>query len=150
MRPVTWDLRPWAGKQAIFQIIDTATGPWGNIGVDDIILSDHPAPSFGPLAEEKDFGTLTVALLNRQSRDFGISTVAEGSLPESIFSMPTEPTKSATKPFGIKLIGSLTRKMKLAPGASSKATFVVAWHMPNLQMERMPTEKGRYYATRFA
>jgi uncharacterized protein (DUF608 family) len=53
-----------------------------------------------------------------------------------------------TKSFGEKLIGSLTRKMKLAPGASAKVTFVLTWHMPNLKLSRLPG--GRHYASRFA
>jgi hypothetical protein len=38
--------------------------------------------------------------------------------------------------------------LKLPPGRSAKATFVLTWHMPNLKLERLPT--GRHYATRFA
>ena len=38
--------------------------------------------------------------------------------------------------------------MKLAPGASATATFVLTWHLPNLKLNRLPP--GRHYATRFA
>jgi hypothetical protein len=50
-------------------------------------------------------------------------------------------------PFEQKLMGSLTRKLRLAPGASIKTTFVLAWNMSNLRMSKLPP--GRHYATRF-
>jgi uncharacterized protein (DUF608 family) len=37
--------------------------------------------------------------------------------------------------------------MKLAPGASAHATFLLTWHMPNLKLDRLPP--GRQYAQRF-
>ena len=53
----------------------------------------------------------------------------------------------AKKGFDEKLIGSLTRKLKLKPGESATAVFVLSWHLPNLKMNRLPP--GRHYATRF-
>jgi hypothetical protein len=150
MRPVTWDVRPWAGRTATLQIVDEESGPWGNIGVDDIILSDQPRQPVGPLAEEPDFGTLGLALLNTQPGDFGSAEVPPPGPagPQDNAPAPTSaPTAPSLKPFGQKLAGSLTRKMKLAPGASAKATFILAWHFPNLKLNRLPP--GRYYATRF-
>jgi uncharacterized protein (DUF608 family) len=38
---------------------------------------------------------------------------------------------------------------KIAPGASAKFTFVLAWHFPNLTLARLG-KVGRHYATRFA
>ena len=174
MRPVSWDVRRWAGKTATLQIVDQESGPWGNIGVDDIIFSDQPRQPFGPLAQESDFGTLGLALLDQQPGDFGTTEVSPPGQANSQLKEPV-PANAATtapgtqvsagsaqgndpaarnpaaastlKPFGQKLAGSLTRKMKLAPGASAKATFVLAWHFPNLKLNRLPP--GRYYATRF-
>jgi hypothetical protein len=54
MSPVTWDLRPFAGKTARLRIVDAETGGWGNIGVDQIVFSSTPgespggAPALGP------------------------------------------------------------------------------------------------------
>jgi len=45
-------------------------------------------------------------------------------------------------------MGCLTRTLEIAPGATSTAAFVLAWHLPNLRMSRLPS--GRHYATRFA
>jgi hypothetical protein len=159
MRPVTWDVRGWAGKTAILQIVDQESGPWGNIGVDDILFSDQPRQALGPLAQEPDFGTVGLALLDSQPGDFGSTEAtppgqagsqAKDPAARNAGALPAEagvPGAPATKPFGQKLVGSLTRKMKLAPGASAKASFVLAWHLPNLKLNRLPP--GRYYATRF-
>ncbi len=40
LRPVDWDVRPWAGRTAQFQILDDATGAWGHLMVDQVMLSD--------------------------------------------------------------------------------------------------------------
>jgi hypothetical protein len=34
----TWDVRPFAGKEASIQIVDDHTGGWGNIGLDHIVF----------------------------------------------------------------------------------------------------------------
>ncbi len=134
LQPKTWDVRRWPGQTAQFEIVDDATGPWGNIGVDDIVLSDHPGAATRPLSNESDFGTLGLGLLEPLAGDVGIT-----ALPSAI-----EP---AARPFNEKLVGSLTRKFKLAPGASAKATFVISWFMPNLRMQGLPP--GQYYGTKF-
>ncbi len=147
MRPMSWDVRRWPGKTARLQIVDQEQGPWGNIGIDDILLSDQPRTPLGPLAQEPDFGTLGLALLDAQPGDSGsVGAAGPGSLVDAASGAPP-PDKSARSPLDEKLPGSITRKMKLAPGASAKATFVLAWHFPNLRMNRLPP--GRYYARRF-
>ncbi|MFH8252318.1 glycoside hydrolase family 32 protein [Microbacterium sp. B2969] len=40
LRPVEWDLRDLAGKTAQLQILDDATGAWGHLMVDQVVLSD--------------------------------------------------------------------------------------------------------------
>lgn len=56
-----WDLEEFVGKQATIQIVDTATGGWGHINVDHILLSDTArgilavaeGPEQAPLYEER-------------------------------------------------------------------------------------------------
>ena len=128
--------------------------------MDDIVFSDCPRESLGPLADEGDFGTMGLALLESkvqslkpkvEDSDSGQAWVRDGSELGRFFAGPTAPAKDgapASKPFGERLIGSLTRKMRLASGASAKATFILTWHMPNLKLPRLPG--GRYYSMRFA
>lgn len=141
MSPAAWDVNRWMDKTAVLQIIDRESGPWGNIGVDNIVFSDLPRQPFGPLGAEPDFGTLALTLLDSRRADFGSTSVDQ----------PADATaggKAVTKPFDRKLIGSVTRKITLPAGGSAKATFVLTWHMANLRMNRLPP--GRYYGTRFA
>jgi non-lysosomal glucosylceramidase len=160
MRPASWDVRHWAGQTATLQIVDQEQGGWGNIGVDDIVFSDRPCEPLGPLADEGDFGTMGLGLLESkvqslkskvEDSDSGQAGVRDGSELGRFFVGPTALAKDgapASKLFGERLIGSLTRKMRLAPGASAKATFILTWHMPNLKLPRL--SGGRYYSTRFA
>ncbi|MEX2185379.1 MAG: PSD1 and planctomycete cytochrome C domain-containing protein [Pirellulales bacterium] len=38
-----WNVRDLRGKSAQFQIVDAETGGWGNVGVDEILLTNTPA-----------------------------------------------------------------------------------------------------------
>lgn len=144
MQPMSWDVRRWAGKTGQLQIVDEGTGGWGNIGVDHIVLSDRPREPVGPLAAEADFGTLGLALLEPQPGDVGSPSVPPADPPAGAFGSSADPVQ---RPFGEKLVGSLARSFKLAPGASAKATFVLTWFMPNLKLNRLPP--GRFYGTKF-
>jgi uncharacterized protein (DUF608 family) len=147
MHPVTWDVTRWAGEKARLEIVDHDSGPWGNVGVDDIVFSDRPKEPVPPLASEADFGTVGLALLGHNSADLGCARLPDPNSPSTIFTHGVSAKESEKAAFGKKLVGSLTRKFRLAAGASNKVTFVLAWHMPNLKMDRLP--QGRNYAQRF-
>ncbi len=121
-----FDVRAFAGKTASLEIIDDATGGWGNVGVGKIAFTDH-LPDAGPLAELPDYGTMTLALLGEP---------ADQASPD------------ATAPFTEKLSGSIGRKFQLAPGESTTVTFLLAWHFPNFSLAQLG-RVGRYYATQF-
>ena len=40
--PQSWDVRPWAGRDARLQLVDQASGSWGHINVAHIVQTDHP------------------------------------------------------------------------------------------------------------
>ena len=44
LAPEFWDVREFAGKLAIIQIVDNATGGWGHINVDQIVQTDRKPP----------------------------------------------------------------------------------------------------------
>lgn len=147
MRPVTWDVRKWAGRSASLLIVDREKESWGNIGVDDIVFSDQPREPLGSFAEAPDYGSMALALLRPSRHDSGCVAWPEGQLPPKVWFDYASSPVSTSVPFGKSLIGSLKRKLKLAPGTSAKATFVVSWFMPNLQLRRLPP--GRFYGTKF-
>jgi sucrose-6-phosphate hydrolase SacC (GH32 family) len=44
LAPEFWDVSEFAGKTAIIQIVDNATGGWGHINVDQIVQTDRKPP----------------------------------------------------------------------------------------------------------
>jgi uncharacterized protein (DUF608 family) len=122
-----FDVRAFAGKTARLEILDDATGGWGNIGVGKIVFTDQ-IPNAGPLEELPDFGTMSLALLGEPA---------------------DQNSGDATAPFTDKLSGALGRNLRLAPGQSAAVTFVLAWHFPNLSLDGPLQKAGRHYATRF-
>lgn len=160
LAPLSWDVRPWAGKTARLEIVDAESGGWGNIGVDDIVFSDRPRVATGPLAEAADFGTLSLALLTPAAveghgrprpggSDRGWTALgrpAASGLPAGLFDAGKELT-NVERAWSESLVGAVGRKVRLAPGARTKITFVLAWHLPNLRLNRLPP--GRHYARRF-
>jgi len=46
LEPASWDVRELAGRTARIEIVDRATGGWGHINVDQIVLSDRKAPGW--------------------------------------------------------------------------------------------------------
>lgn len=147
MEPRSINVRRWAGQSARLEIVDDERGGWGNIGVDNIVLSDQPATPPGALEQESDFGTLGLALLAAQRGDRATAELAPGKPAEQVFN-PSPTVTRARRPFGERLVGALSRRLSLRPGASATVTFLVAWHFPNLRMDKLPP--GRFYAKRFA
>ncbi len=45
LSPAEWDVSAWLGQAARLQMLDTVTGSWGHILVDQIVMSDNPPPS---------------------------------------------------------------------------------------------------------
>ncbi|MFO0870361.1 MAG: GH116 family glycosyl-hydrolase [Pirellulales bacterium] len=175
MRLVTWDVRELAGQMAVLEIVDAESGAWGNVGVDQIVQSDRPAPAVR-LADQPDFGTLALALLDdaeevRTAVDLPLDAVPAHLLLSTGNRRPAKPTATAppaTKPPatpradqeqaeappGRRIAGAVGRTWQLAPGARVRATFVLAWHFPALPRGRFEQLEGaaglrRWYATRF-
>jgi non-lysosomal glucosylceramidase len=140
MQPELFPIAEFAGRQAVIEIYDNGTGGWGNIGVDQIVQTDHPH-SETPLEQAHDFGTMALALL-------GSGVVKADVVPEAVFEAPR--ADEAHKSVGEKLVGALTTSVRLAPGKTRTVTFVVAWNFPNSSLGVPDAREGNYYAARFA
>ncbi len=151
MKPHGWSVKQWTGKSARLVIVDAEPGGWGNIGIDEIVFSDKPTADPGPLSQEADFGTMGLALLDPQTNDTTICEFPQNRpLNEFFVAEPSTKSSSALKPFTDNLSGALVRRFSLAPGEATVATFVIAWHFPNLVVDRTHHLVGRYYAQSFA
>lgn len=145
MKPHAFDVRPLRGKQARIEIVDDDKGHWGNIGVGPITFGDHPAGA-DKLEAMPGFGTMGLALLGDPA-PAGLSFAAAQSGTDGAFVSGT-PGDDASSPFDQKLIGCLARKLHLPAGQSATVDYVLAWHFPNLELERLG-KVGRHYATKF-
>ncbi|MGC9944566.1 MAG: glycoside hydrolase family 32 protein, partial [Verrucomicrobiota bacterium] len=46
--PAQWDVSVYLGRSAVLQIVDAATGSWGHIDIDQIVMTDTPLPLPSP------------------------------------------------------------------------------------------------------
>jgi hypothetical protein len=140
MRQEGFDVRKLQGKTARLEIVDKATGPWGNIGAGPIVFTDR-RPTKGD--ENHDVGTLALALLEPVDSDQATPALDKSPFPAAAFVAHAQ--SQAPQLAGRKLVGSILRKLALEAGQEATATFVIAWHFPRLRLK----DGGRFYATRF-
>jgi sucrose-6-phosphate hydrolase SacC (GH32 family) len=62
LAPGFWDIREFAGMQGTIRIVDDATGGWGHINVDHLVLTDRKPP--GTLTDAKREFTVAKRYLN--------------------------------------------------------------------------------------
>lgn len=147
MRREKFDVRSYQGRTGRLEIVDEETGPWGNIGIAEIIFSDRTVPPTLRAEDQADHGTMCLALRGTLEGDRGIASLPEGAIPEAVFSAPGITGRGeAVKPFGRPHIGALARSLTLKPGEEAAVTFVLSWYFPNQTLK----DGGRFYATRFA
>ena len=127
-----WNVADLVGQTARIEIVDSASGGWGHIEVDQIEFADVPRYRALPEFDRTfDIGTMGLALLEATDAD-----VAEASASST--------HSSAGHPRG-----SVSRKISLEPGQAHVATFVVCWCFPNLVLDGVKDGVGRHYGTRF-
>ncbi|MGQ9526056.1 MAG: GH116 family glycosyl-hydrolase, partial [Armatimonadota bacterium] len=51
LEPVTWDVSDLMGKEAVIEIVDRDSGPWGHILVDQIVFADRPPDQLAALQD---------------------------------------------------------------------------------------------------
>ena len=161
MDPRSFDVRRWAGQLAQVRIVDFEPGPWGNIGVDEIVLSDESRTPLTAFTDLPDLGSMGLALLESRTEQlrakvagtdsaFASTTLGQDFSIMGLFTnAASKAERMVTRPLEERLIGGLARKFKLKPGQSAVATFVLAWHFPNLKLAGLGSHEGRWYGKRF-
>jgi len=93
LSPQQWDVSAYLGQTAILQIVDSATGGWGHINVDQITLSDTALPSSArtltitnsllnlPVQNSASMRRVTVTVGGQSVRDFNIR-LSTGGTPD--------------------------------------------------------------------
>ncbi len=138
MQPVSLSVQAWEGKSAQLQIVDSVSGGWGNIGVDQIIMTDRPV-SDRALEDQPDFGTVVLGLVNDGHTDDDLANASVGT---------SEQTTAGT--LDQTLVGHVQRGVHLAPGDEAEVSFLVAWHFPNFYGRGVGGRRvGHHYASRF-
>jgi uncharacterized protein (DUF608 family) len=143
MEWASWDVSKFAGKTAHLEIVDSHTGGWGHIDIDQIEFADSSRSTAASLDMQADFGTMALGLLDPSLDDRGVAGTTIGSI------FTADPMDRSTRPFGQPLIGGWVRKLSLSGGESRTVTFIISWCFPNLLMSNLRDGNGRHYATRF-
>jgi uncharacterized protein (DUF608 family) len=143
MAPASFRTASFQGRTARLQIVDQEKGPWGNVGLDQIVFSDRPAEPPVALSKQNDFGTMVLAALGGE-KEITASARAE---EDGRFDQALE---EAVRGLDQKLHGAVAQKLSLEPGEAKTATFVLAWHFPNFYGRGLGSERvGHSYAARF-
>lgn len=138
MARTAFNTRQHEGKQARLQVVDQVGTGWGNIGIDQIVFTDRP-PESAALQEQRDFGTMALALLGGDEEDIALADRAAAG-----------ESASASAELSAELIGQVGRKLRLAPGEEKTADFAVTWHFPNFYARGAGGGRvGHAYAARF-
>ena len=141
MRQEGFDVRKLQGKTARLEIVDKATGPWGNIGAGPIVFSDRRPTQGRRTTRRGHAGPGPAGTASRAIRP--TPALAAGKFPAAAFAATR--SRRPRSPPAAKLVGSIVRKLALEAGQEATATFVIAWHFPRLKLK----DGGRFYATRF-
>jgi uncharacterized protein (DUF608 family) len=136
-----WNVEDLQGKTAKLQIVDSFSGGWGHINVDQIELSDEPHKGpVGPIEKLPDFGSMTLAL----AQD-GASADDIPGLLEKVISREVKLHAEKDIAYAVterRSAALAARPVELEPGGQRVFTFILAWFFPNHQ-------NGHEYADRF-
>jgi uncharacterized protein (DUF608 family) len=159
-RAAFFDVRALSGKSACLEIVDEATGPWGNVSVARIDFSDEkptPAKDARPFEKQFDYGTFCLALADGADAET-LPQIPDGAdIAKTLFSASADSSVSTTVPFSRRSpVFGIRKAVTVPANGTVTITFAVAWHFSNLnlggELGRKPTigaDSGRHYARRF-
>jgi fructan beta-fructosidase len=105
----SFDLRPYAGKQAQVQVVDQNTGGWGHILADHFVAADAPAKSAVQRADWVDFGKDYYAAVSWEDSPDGkrymIGWMNNWQYGNNIPTSPWRSAMSVPREMGLRTIG---------------------------------------------
>jgi uncharacterized protein (DUF608 family) len=63
MHEHAFDVSEFSGQKAHLELVDAASGAWGNTGLDHVVFSDVPPAGATKAEDEPDFGTMALGVL---------------------------------------------------------------------------------------
>ncbi len=129
------DLAPWQEEELRLRLKDHATGAWGSIGIDRVVLTDSDEPA-QPLESLRDRGSLAVAVLAAGA----VAQPARGSAAATAAAPLTQAQEMAVR-----------APLVVPAHGEARTTVLIAWHFPQVHpaMSRLPDPR-RWIAGRFA
>ncbi|GAH56918.1 unnamed protein product, partial [marine sediment metagenome] len=141
-----FDVSRYMGKTARIEVVDSHSGGWGHIMVDQIVFTDKRILEAEqiPFDEKRDYGSMALALVDEGGDDTFAS--ADTKLPDEVF---THQRYSSGRSFDDdeKLIGSVGKKFMLRPGEETTVSYILTWYFPNFYHRGL--NMGRSYEKRF-
>ena len=129
------DLTPWKGKELRLRLTDNAAGPWGSIGIDQVVLTDSAGPPL-KLESLRDWGSMALAIISDKAN-------AQASRTKAMTQAETPFTEAQEMVARVRLV--------VPAKGEAKTTVIIGWHFPGLhpEMANMP-EPRRWVSERFA
>ena len=121
LRDVTWDVKALKGQSAFFEVIDSETGSWGHINLDEISFSNLPAKDKFFPGNHPYFGNIALSVIDPN----GFATADYKG-----YGVPQNNSKLATTAADEKLLGATGTSFELAPGESKTVSFLLTWFFP--------------------
>lgn len=121
----SWDVSEFKGQQGILEIVDSVSGSWGHVLVDEIQLSSVAPPKPFP-AEHPYFGNVSLTLLGEGKASAELKGDASATIGSKFHA-----SEQATVDLGKVLNGGLQSDFKLRAGESKTLTFALSWYFPN-------------------
>lgn len=136
MRSHTWDLEKYAGEMAQLEIIDDMEGPWGHIGVDNIVLSDLPAER-EEFEDLPGYGSMALSLLEGDGL-IALELPTTGPVDQTWFeqlrpAMELASGVESSADFAQHPVSGVAKSFTLGPGESTRIDFVISWWFPYLR-----------------
>ena len=130
------------GKAARLEIVDDFDGAWGHVDVDQIEFADLPRSPRSALPSPSG---PTSAPWRSYCWDRGRARGGgglRGADPAALFEAAAKVEDQTQESDGERPVGAIVRAALLAPGEDWSATFVLAWHFPNLTLPRLRAAGG--------